>query len=146
MVSRLNNNKAKTRDDDSFKRKANTRQEFSEDRYKLLCFNFKYIDKNQGQTFEEWEEEKLLSIMMERFKHLSDNNIMEAQKGILTLYGDFPSKSNFNYPSYIPDNVNWASIRLQNKERVIGFVKDNIFYVVFLDKDHGFWLSEKKNT
>lgn len=146
MASRLNNNKVKTRDDDSFKRKANTRQEFSEDRYKHLCFNFKYIDKNQGQTFEEWEEEKLLSIMMERFKHLSDNNIMEAQKGILTLYGEFSIKSNYKYPSYIPDNVNWASIRLQNKERVIGFVKDNIFYVVFLDKNHEFWLSEKRNT
>lgn len=68
MASRLNNNKDKTRDNDSFKRKVNTRQEFSEDRYKLLCFNFKYIDINQGQTFEEWEKENLLSNMMKKLQ------------------------------------------------------------------------------
>ncbi|MEK7432360.1 MAG: hypothetical protein AABZ74_04445 [Cyanobacteriota bacterium] len=84
--------------------------------------------------------------MIDKFEHLSDKNIMEAQKGILTLYGNFPEKSNFEYPKYISQNVNWASIGLKGKERVIGFVENNIFYIVFLDKEHEFWLTEKKNT
>ena len=143
MVSRLN----KTRNDDSIKRKSANREAFSEDRYKEICFNFKYLDKNQGQTYENWEEEKLLALMLNRFTHLSSQNIMEAQKGILKIYGEqFPDKSAFDYPDYIPQNVKWGSIRIQGEERVIGFIKDNIFYVVFLDKNHKFWPSTKKNT
>lgn len=153
MGSRLNN-KNKTRDDNSFKRKSETRKEFSEDRYKEICFNFQYLDKNQGQSYKEWEENKILALMLNKLEHLSKLNIMEAQKGILTIYKDvdFPPESNFTSPEHVtnnfkfPDDAKWSSIRVQGEERVIGFIKENIFYIVFLDKNHDFWISKKKHT
>ncbi len=37
-------------------------------------------------------------------------------------------------------------MHIQNKECVIGHTLRNVFYVVFLDKEHGFYPSELKNT
>jgi hypothetical protein len=34
----------------------------------------------------------------------------------------------------------------KGKECVIGYFEDNIFQIVFLDKDHEFWKTKKKNT
>ncbi len=34
----------------------------------------------------------------------------------------------------------------QGKECIIGHFEDNIFHIVFLDKNHEFWISKKKNT
>lgn len=32
------------------------------------------------------------------------------------------------------------------KGRVAGYMKENTFYIVFLDKNHQFWITEKKHT
>ena len=34
----------------------------------------------------------------------------------------------------------------EQKGRVAGHIIENIFYVVFLDKNHRFYVTEKKNT
>lgn len=74
----------------------------------------------------------------------------------LEHYTEFPKKTKFTKPSHIPDNVKWARFRLNNKVRLIGFTADtsnldeldkakieNTFFVVFLDKDHEFYLIDK---
>lgn len=150
----MGNRSNKKRDSSSFDRKSNKRIEYSEDRGKNICFNFSYLDKTQGQTYKDWEQNELLALLMDKLEHLSKLNIMEAQGGILTIYKDieFPPKSKFKFPKHLPENykfpenVKWAKIDIQGKERVIGFLENNVFYIVFLDKNHEFYPSEKKNT
>jgi hypothetical protein len=68
--------------------------------------------------------------------------------GLIKVYGKgIPPKSKFKLPSYINDDVEWASIRIQGKERIIGYVEQHfIFQVVFFDLDHLFYPSAKINT
>lgn len=81
---------------------------------------------------------------------------------VLEYYEEFPKKSDFIHPKHIPHDVVWSRFRLGNKVRLVGFVisehfhgveyKDskgesyfydlNTFYVVFLDKDHRFYITE----
>ena len=44
--------------------------------------------------------------------------------------------------------VQWAVIKGMKgqKGRVAGYVIGNVFYVVFLDQNHRFWVTEKKGT
>ncbi len=79
----------------------------------------------------------------------------------LAYYQSFPKKSNFKFPPHVPHDVIWSIFRLGSKVRLIGFVipeklsgktiEDeagkfvldcNTFYVVFLDKDHKFYITE----
>jgi hypothetical protein len=84
---------------------------------------------------------------------------------VLAYYDNFPSRSDFKHPPHVPHDVTWARFRLGSKVRLIGFVLSedvcrakskvateghvypydpNTFYVVFLDKDHKFYISEEK--
>jgi hypothetical protein len=59
---------------------------------------------------------------------------------------DFETQSEFKKPNFeIPENAQWATIKRigGQKSRVAGFIQDNIFYVVFLDKNHKFYVVEK---
>jgi hypothetical protein len=106
-----------------------------------------HFDQNQGQRFDEWEEETILAKLMVRLREISNYTVIEAiNKEILKDYGKFPENTEFRFPIYIHQGVNWASLRIQGKERVAGYIEDNIFYIVFLDKDHEFWICEKKYT
>lgn len=114
---------------------------------RFVVFSLKDFDINQGQKFEEWETEKILSNMLTRLREISVYTIEEAiAKQIIKIYDCFPDQSDFNHPRHISAGVKWASIRIKGKERIIGYVEDNIFFIVFLDKDHRFWITEKKNT
>ena len=134
-------------------RSRNTREEkkVKEDLPKMV-FSFKDFDVRQippGQSFDEWQEDKLLSYMVQKFGHICNLNIIEAQQQkVLKIYGEFPEKSDFKRPQHISDDVKWAVIMdiKGQKGRVGGHVIDNTFYVVFLDKEHRFYITEKKNT
>jgi hypothetical protein len=113
----------------------------------LIVFSLKDFDINQGESFEEWEKEQILSNVLTRLRQISSLSIEEAlSKQMINKYDSFPVKSDFYYPKHIREGVNWASIRIKGKERIIGYIEDNIFYLVFLDKDHRFWITEKKHT
>ncbi len=93
------------------------------------------------------------------------NNEKVGKQNILEIYGAFPktSKTEFSHPPSVPHDVQWARFRLAAKVRLIGFVLPkeshnvdnckakkveylldcNTFYVVFLDKDHKFYKTEK---
>lgn len=111
---------------------------------RFLVFSLKDFDINQGQDFKNWECEKILSMLMTRLRLISAYTIQEAQENkILTIYGEFPINTDFKHPKHVSEGVKWARISIQGKERVAGYIEDNIFYIVFLDKDHRFWISEK---
>lgn len=118
----------------------------------LMIFSFKDFQFNQqippGQTYEEWQEEKLLVYMLEKFGHICNVNRIEAeQQKFIKVYGNFPSNSKFSNP-FPGADLDWAVINKVKgqKGRVAGYLDGNIFYVVFLDANHLFYLSSKRNT
>lgn len=117
-----------------------------------IAFNFEYFayGQNAGEDFKEWTHEQLIE-MLKKMVEYSKKSKLEwlNQKNILSTYSD-KNKCNFGFilPSNIPkENVVWARFRLESKIRLIGFFyknSQNIFYVVFLDKEHRFYPTELK--
>jgi len=132
-------------------------------------FNFSFFDDSQehGSAFSELGP-GVLSDIMEKIKDYTRHelNYWRHQRcgsgglKILADYGAFPVKSNFTHPKAIPNNVNWCRFRMENLSRLVGFTipggyadkpkKDslpydpNTFYLVFIDLEHNFYITEKK--
>lgn len=153
-ISSMSNKKDKTRfasrDDSSFQRKQNHREERKVKEYlPKILFSFKDFDLTQGQSFSDWEKEELLSIMCDKLKSISELNMLEAiQQKIIKRYGNFPPITDFIHPKHVAEDVTWAVITSLKgqKGRIAGHIIDNVFYIVFLDKEHRFWVTEKKGT
>lgn len=129
-----------------------------------LSFSLKYFDGSQkaGQDFKDWndnEKTKLLDKLKEYSKENKQYWLTQRTGSgglkVLEIYGTFPINSEFSKPIHVPDNVKWARFRLESKVRLIGFFIDetearekqlstDIFYVVFLDKNHRFYLLENE--
>jgi len=115
----------------------------------LIVLSFKNFDIKQGQSFEEWQAEELLSVAVNKLRALCEYTIPQATNaGMLKIYTKvpFPPESVFEHPKHIPPDIDWCSMHIGNKPCVIGYFEDNIFHIVFLDKDHEFWISKKKHT
>lgn len=116
---------------------------------KKIVFSLALLDNSQGQKYEDWEEYQLLSKALSRIQSLCSMTADEAkQQQIIKEYdNEIPKGSKFERPKHISDDIRWTSLRIQAKVRIIGFLEDNyIFQIVFLDKDHEFYPSNKKNT
>lgn len=114
-----------------------------------IVLSFKNFDINQGQSFEVWQNDELLSVALNKLRALCQYTIPQAlQVGILKIYTKvpFPPNSGFEHPKHIPPDVDWCSMHIGNKPCVIGYFEDHIFHIVFLDKEHEFWITKKKNT
>lgn len=63
----------------------------------------------------------------------------------LTVYGSLPeaAKTDFDCPLGLQAEKQWAVIRniSGQKPSAAGFFSDNVFYLVYLDKEHKFWRS-----
>ena len=134
-------------------RTINSRTEFKiKDDLPKLSFNFKDFDFNQcppGQTLEEWQGSKTLSILVRKFIDICACTRPEAeQRGLLKIYGDFPTNSKFKIPKHIEGEVAWGTVQRigGQKPRLAGYIIESVFYPVFLDKDHLFSPSKKKHT
>lgn len=150
---RFGANKFNSVDENRFTRNANSRQERSvKESLPKIVFSLKDFDIKQippGQTYVQWEKDGILSAMLKKFEHVCGLDIVEAQKQrALKIYGSFPPKTDFKPPAHIEEGVNWAVVTSINgqKGRVAGHVIENVFYIVFLDLDHRFYISDKKNT
>lgn len=107
-----------------------------------MAFSFLHLSKNQGATFEEWNEEGVLLQALERLKEYSSKRIYDND-GNYTIYGDFPPNSGFTHPKSVPEDAKWARIHINGKYIIAGHVVKNIFYIVFLDSNHKFWITKK---
>lgn len=108
-----------------------------------LVFSFKHLDRNQGQSFEDWEANGLLSDMLNTFMGFCQrDNHLQCRGKSFTVYGAFPSKSEFTHPPHVPEDAQWARIHIKGKPCIGGHVFRNIFYVVFLDRYHQFWKTD----
>jgi hypothetical protein len=137
----------------SVERKGNNRVERQvQEERPLMLFSFKDFQYNSqippGQSYKEWQTEDLLAYMLEKFGYIcNETRINAIQNGLIKVYGEFPVSSKFKNP--FPDReLEWAVIMkiAGQKGRVAGHIIGHVFYVVFLDSEHKFYPSEKKNT
>ena len=111
-----------------------------------FIISLRHFDPRQGQTFSEWEEKNILAQTMETLRNYCCDSIQNQLGEKFTIYGDFPSDSEFYHPKHVPEDAEWARIHINGTVIVAGHVERNIFHVVFLDKDHRFCISKKKHT
>ncbi len=130
-------------------------------------FNFSYFvpDDKAGQDFKDWNQDELAKLFNKiRLYTQSPLNYWQTQNvgrfKVFVNYGSFPTNTDFTEPKHIPIEVEWCRFHLENKPRLIGFVipdschneeqgsrgfrfDKNTFYVVFLDKEHKFYKTDK---
>lgn len=114
-----------------------------------ISFCFSKLDKSQGQTIEDWESKGLLSKFIIRTQQISNFAYAEAlAKQLIKQYTQvgFPPNSEFEIPRHVTPQY-WAVIHItpNSKQVVVGFIEDNIFYIVFLDEEHKFWPTNIQN-
>ena len=110
-----------------------------------MVISLKYIDRTQGQTFEEWEKEGLLASALDTLSHYCKDTLQkQCSTDVFKHYKSFPpnNKTDYTHPDHVPQDVNWASMHVNGKQCLIGHIFRNVFYIVFLDKDHRFWISD----
>lgn len=136
---------------------------------KRCKFNFSYftVQKNAGQAFSDLNPNELVALL-EKLSHFSADSLEHWRRTpigkksghVLEIYESFPIKSKFVEPAHIPHQRHWGRFRLDSATRLIGFVLPdqyhgtlhpcgftfdrNTFYVVFMDKNHEFYLMDKK--
>ena len=118
---------------------------------KKINFSFQDLDVTQHnkEDFKTWEENNLLLKLINRIKDMTCLDIEEAkQQKIIKVYPHFPTSKSTKYkvPSYLNEQLQWCVAHIQGKEVIAGHLIENTFYIVFLDKEHHFWISNKKNT
>lgn len=110
-----------------------------------IVFSFIHLSQDQGASFDEWNNDGKLLPALERLKEYSNKKISQTDS-TFTIYGDFPPNTKFKHPMNVPPDANWARIHVDGKHVIAGHVVRNVFYVVFLDSDHSFWITKKKHT
>jgi hypothetical protein len=124
-----------------------------------IAFSFQYFDNSQaaGQDFSDWTKDQIVKLL-NKLKHYSSNTMAHWRRerigggrSVLEVYGNFPVQSEFTHPKHVPLDIEWARFRLEGDMRLIGFILPNqiatenslvknIFYIVFLDQNHRFYL------
>ena len=146
-MSRFNKKSVSQKKNSSIQGKSREESVFN----KKILFSFKDINFFQAkkENFNTWSENNLLVKLMDKITEVSKLTVNEAKKQqVIKIYGDFPpsSKTKYKKPVYLENGLQWGVMHIQGKEVIAGYLVENIFYIVFLDKDHLFWISEKKNT
>ena len=120
------------------------------DKQRNITFSFSKHVKAEGQSIEEWSELGLLKPLIIRIKNLGLHTALTVRqnKWIKEYHKvEFPPNSGFKEPKHVI-GVTWAVMHITDTSRevVVGYIEDDVFYIVFLDKDHRFWPSKLKNT
>ena len=131
---------------------------------KRCKFNFSYFDHSQpaGQNFSDLSEEQLHTLI-NSLKEFSRSSLeyWETQGPRFVIYNKFPTRTEFKHPQHVPHQVRWGRFRLGSRFRLVGFTipsslhstphhktkklyDKNTFYIVFIDRDHLFWKTEKR--
>jgi hypothetical protein len=124
-----------------------------------VLVSYEKLDITQGQTLREWGNENALLLKLSEIIAIL-NKLTYSQaitNGIIIDYAvtdsskfnsnGMPKSSKWPYPKHLTTkNVNWCKIRLGSTRRVIGYMITNVFYIVYLDKDHKFYPTEPRNS
>lgn len=117
-----------------------------------ISFSFRYFqnhDNNPVQSLNDWEKESRLLDMITSLEYCSKNHIAKLKiDKKLVLYGKFPDQNvnDFSLPNGLSEIENWGTLRNigGQKIRIAGFLKDSVFYIVYLDKEHRFYKSKNQ--
>lgn len=119
-------------------------------RARNITFSLSRHIKGEGQSIKEWEDSGLLGNLNLQMKFVGQHSVFYVrQNKLIKEYTkvEFPPNSGFTHPKHVGD-VTWAVMHItpKSKEVVVGYIEEDVFYIVFLDKDHQFWPSTLKNT
>lgn len=119
-------------------------------RQRNITFSLSKHIVGEGQSIEEWSYLGLLGQLNLRMKYVGQHpTLFVRQNQLIKEYHkvEFPPNSGFTHPKHVGE-VTWAVMHLTptSKEVVAGYIEDDVFYIIFLDKDHQFWPSKLKNT
>jgi hypothetical protein len=112
----------------------------------LFLFSLKHLDATQGDSLGAWEKQTILARCLDTLKGYCSQSLKSQFDKKFTVYGDFPpeAKTEFSHPKHVPEDANWARIHVTGQQVVVGHIVKNIFFIVFLDGLHEFWLTSKK--
>ena len=110
--------------------------------------SFQDLDTTQkfGSGFLDWQNVGLLSHAMETLRGFCFSPLRQQIDGDkFTIYNSFPpeDRTMYDYPKNVPEDAHWARIHVNGPAVMVGHIVNDTFYVVFLDKTHKFWLTEK---
>ena len=110
--------------------------------------SFQYVDTSQkyASSFKDWQKDGLLSKTLELLQGYCCRPLEEQIDGTkFTKYGNFPDDDYtlFEFPKHVPEDANWARIHITGPVVIVGHIVSDTFYIVFLDKTHKFWLTER---
>ncbi|MBP5339843.1 MAG: hypothetical protein J6Z14_11195 [Prevotella sp.] len=110
--------------------------------------SFQDLDTTQkfGSAFLDWQRAGLLSLAMETLRGFCCLPMRQQIDGDkFAIYDSFPpeGRTMYEYPKNVPEDAHWARIHVNGPAVIIGHIVNDTFYVVFLDKTHKFWLTEK---
>lgn len=108
-----------------------------------FLISFKHLDKEQGQSIYDWEANKMLGMAIDTLGSYCSRPLKQQFGEKFTVYGDFPQKSNFTHPHHVPEDAKWARIHVNGLHIIAGHIVKNVFYIVFFDNDHTFYITEK---
>ena len=112
-----------------------------------LSFQDLDITQKYGSGFREWQKVGLLSHAMDTLKGFCCSPLIKQVDGEkFAVYNSFPPENTtmFEYPQNVPEDAHWARIHVNGPAVIVGHIVNDTFYVVFLDKTHKFWLTEKE--
>ena len=120
----------------------------STDRYVSVSFRYLCNIDDVGQSISSWHKDGCLGDLLDKLTYLTSNGITKViSDGLLTNYTRYPDSSinDFKCPDGLSVDEDWGVIKNigGQKRRVAGFLRDNVFYIVFLDKNHVFWKSKR---
>jgi len=110
---------------------------------RTISFSWEKLHPSEGQTIVEWEKSGLLSDFCIRMQQVGQYQATQAlAQQLIKQYTKvgFPEHSEFTKPTHITPSY-WAVIHIkQNSKAVVaGYIENDVFYIVYLDKDHKFW-------
>ena len=85
--------KFKSRSKNSYSRKSKSLPDKFGAKERFIVFSFKDFDRNQGQSFKDWETDELLALAVEKLSQISNLTMSQAiQQQIIKIYTkvDFP--------------------------------------------------------
>ena len=116
-------NKFKARNAVSYRREVGSIDTRQGRREPLIVLSFRDFDRNQGQSFEEWEHERLLALAVGKLREVCQLTVGQATaQQVIKPYTKvgFPPASGFVHPRHVSPDVTWSSMHLQRKEYLVG--------------------------
>jgi len=107
-----------------------------------------YIDdKPEPHTLETWQEKHILADALKVLAGYCKRPLREQIDGDkFAVYNGFPppDKTEFEYPGNVPEDAHWARIHVKGEPVIVGHIVGNTFFIVFLDREHRFWLTKRE--